>query len=58
MEIRSVRESVIFAKTNIHNCAKNTWQTKNGFKEDIRFFGASINEVYELFKKVNTNINK
>ncbi|KOA21350.1 dTDP-glucose 4,6-dehydratase 2 [Clostridium homopropionicum DSM 5847] len=49
---RSIIEPEIFAKTNILgtvnmlNCAKNAWETENGFKEGVKFIHISTDEVY------------
>jgi len=28
------------------NCAKNSWETENGFKEGVKFLNVSTDEVY------------
>jgi len=49
---RSIREPEIFVKTNVLgtvnmlNCAKNAWETENGFKEGVKFIHVSTDEVY------------
>lgn len=49
---RSIREPEIFAKTNVLgtvnmlNCAKSNWETKNGFKNGVKFLQVSTDEVY------------
>ena len=49
---RSIREPEIFAKTNVMgtvnllNCAKEYWETKDGFKEGVKYIQVSTDEVY------------
>ena len=49
---RSIREPEIFAKTNVLgtvnllNCAKNAWETKDGFKEGKKYLQVATDEVY------------
>lgn len=49
---RSIREPEIFAKTNVMgtvnllNCAKEFWETKDGFKEGVKYIQVSTDEVY------------
>ena len=49
---RSIKEPEIFAQTNVLgtvnllNCAKNAWETKDGFKEGVRYHQVSTDEVY------------
>ena len=49
---RSIKEPEIFAKTNVLgtvnmlNCAKNAWETEDGFKEGVKFLHVSTDEVY------------
>jgi dTDP-glucose 4,6-dehydratase len=49
---RSIREPEVFAKTNVMgtvnllNCAKNSWETENGWKEGVKFLHVSTDEVY------------
>ncbi|TDT52015.1 dTDP-glucose 4,6-dehydratase [Fonticella tunisiensis] len=49
---RSIREPEVFAKTNVLgtvnllNCAKNAWETENGFKEGVKYLQVSTDEVY------------
>ncbi|WP_288222144.1 dTDP-glucose 4,6-dehydratase [uncultured Clostridium sp.] len=49
---RSIREPEVFVKTNIMgtvnllNCAKNAWETENGWKEGVKFLHVSTDEVY------------
>lgn len=49
---RSIREPEVFAKTNVMgtvnllNCAKNAWETENGWKEGVKFLHVSTDEVY------------
>ena len=49
---RSIKEPEIFAKTNVLgtvnmlNCAKNAWETEDGFKEHVKFLHVSTDEVY------------
>ena len=49
---RSIKEPEIFVKTNVLgtvnmlNCAKNAWETKDGFKDGVKFLHVSTDEVY------------
>ncbi|MSR91200.1 dTDP-glucose 4,6-dehydratase [Inconstantimicrobium porci] len=49
---RSIREPEIFAQTNVLgtvnllNCAKDAWETENGWKEGVKFLHVSTDEVY------------
>lgn len=49
---RSIKEPELFAKTNVLgtvnmiNCAKNAWETEDGFKEGVKFLHVSTDEVY------------
>ncbi|MGL5152650.1 MAG: dTDP-glucose 4,6-dehydratase [Clostridium sp.] len=49
---RSIKEPEVFAKTNVIgtvnllNCAKNAWETENGWKEGVKFLHVSTDEVY------------
>ena len=49
---RSIRDPEVFVKTNVLgtlvmlNCAKNAWETEDGFIEDKRFLHVSTDEVY------------
>ncbi|MBU3103440.1 dTDP-glucose 4,6-dehydratase [Clostridium gasigenes] len=49
---RSIKEPEIFAKTNVMgtvnllNCAKDSWETTEGWKEDVKFLHVSTDEVY------------
>lgn len=49
---RSIREPEVFAKTNVLgtvnllNCAKNAWETEEGWKEGVKFLHVSTDEVY------------
>jgi len=49
---RSIKDPEIFAKTNVLgtvnmlNCAKNAWETEDGFKEGVKFLQVSTDEVY------------
>ncbi len=49
---RSIIEPEIFAKTNVMgtvnllNCAKEYWETKDGFKEGVKYIQVSTDEVY------------
>jgi len=49
---RSIREPEIFVQTNVMgtvnllNCAKNAWETENGWKEGVRYHQVSTDEVY------------
>ncbi|MBV1817950.1 dTDP-glucose 4,6-dehydratase [Clostridium cochlearium] len=49
---RSIKEPEIFAKTNVLgtvnllNCAKNAWETADGWKEGVKFHHVSTDEVY------------
>lgn len=49
---RSIMEPEIFAKTNVMgtvnllNCAKNAWETENGWKQGVKFLHVSTDEVY------------
>lgn len=49
---RSIKEPEIFAKTNILgtvnllNCAKNAWETEEGWKTGVKFLHVSTDEVY------------
>ncbi len=49
---RSIKEPEIFVQTNVLgtvnllNCAKNTWETKDGWKEGVRYHQVSTDEVY------------
>lgn len=49
---RSIKEPEIFAKTNVLgtvnllNCAKNAWETKDGWKKGVKFLHVSTDEVY------------
>jgi dTDP-glucose 4,6-dehydratase len=49
---RSIKEPEVFAKTNILgtvnllNCAKNAWETENGWKTGVKFLHVSTDEVY------------
>ncbi|WP_294169486.1 dTDP-glucose 4,6-dehydratase, partial [uncultured Clostridium sp.] len=49
---RSIREPEVFAKTNVLgtvnllNCAKNAWETEDGWKEGVKFLHVSTDEVY------------
>ncbi|EOR24553.1 dTDP-glucose 4,6-dehydratase [Clostridium sartagoforme AAU1] len=49
---RSIKEPEVFAKTNVLgtvnllNCAKNAWETKDGWKEGVKFLHVSTDEVY------------
>ena len=49
---RSIKEPEIFAKTNVMgtvnllNCAKNAWETKDGWKTGVKFLHVSTDEVY------------
>ena len=49
---RSIREPEVFAKTNVLgtvnllNCAKNAWETKDGFKEGKKYLQVGTDEVY------------
>lgn len=49
---RSIREPEVFAKTNVLgtvnllNCAKNAWETEDGWKEGVKFLQVSTDEVY------------
>lgn len=49
---RSIREPEVFAKTNVMgtvnllNCAKNAWETEDGWKEGVKFLHVSTDEVY------------
>jgi dTDP-glucose 4,6-dehydratase len=49
---RSIKEPEIFAKTNVLgtvnmiNCAKDAWETEEGFKDGVKFLHVSTDEVY------------
>jgi dTDP-glucose 4,6-dehydratase len=49
---RSIKEPEIFAQTNVLgtvnmlNCAKEAWETEDGFKEGVKFLHVSTDEVY------------
>lgn len=49
---RSIKEPEVFAKTNVIgtvnllNCAKNAWETENGWREGVKFLHVSTDEVY------------
>lgn len=49
---RSIKHPEIFAQTNVLgtvnllNCAKNAWETKEGWKEGVKFLQVSTDEVY------------
>jgi dTDP-glucose 4,6-dehydratase len=49
---RSIREPELFVKTNVLgtvnllNCAKNAWETKEGWKQGVKFHHVSTDEVY------------
>ena len=49
---RSIKEPEIFAKTNVIgtvnllNCAKDSWETTEGWKEGVKFLHVSTDEVY------------
>ncbi|MBB6714047.1 dTDP-glucose 4,6-dehydratase [Clostridium gasigenes] len=49
---RSIKEPEIFVKTNVMgtvnllNCAKDSWETKEGWKEGVKFLHVSTDEVY------------
>ncbi|MBU3130867.1 dTDP-glucose 4,6-dehydratase [Clostridium gasigenes] len=49
---RSIKEPEIFAKTNVMgtvnllNCAKDSWETTEGWKEGVKFLHVSTDEVY------------
>ena len=49
---RSIKDPEIFVKTNVLgtvnllNCAKNAWETENGWKEGVKFLHVSTDEVY------------
>ncbi len=49
---RSIKEPEIFVQTNVLgtvnllNCAKNAWETKDGWKEGVRYHQVSTDEVY------------
>ena len=49
---RSIKELEIFVKRNVLgtvnmlNCAKNAWETEDGFKEGVKFLHVSTDEVY------------
>jgi dTDP-glucose 4,6-dehydratase len=49
---RSIKEPEIFAQTNVLgtvnllNCAKNSWERENGWKEGVRYHQVSTDEVY------------
>ncbi|GAA0753159.1 dTDP-glucose 4,6-dehydratase [Clostridium sartagoforme] len=49
---RSIKEPEIFAKTNVLgtvkllNCAKNAWETEEGWKTGVKFLHVSTDEVY------------
>lgn len=49
---RSIKEPEIFARTNVLgtvnmlNCAKNAWETKEGFIKGVKFLHVSTDEVY------------
>ena len=49
---RSIREPEVFAKTNVLgtvnllNCAKNAWETEDGWKDGVKFLHVSTDEVY------------
>ena len=49
---RSIREPEVFAKTNVMgtvnllNCAKNAWETEDGWKDGVKFLHVSTDEVY------------
>ena len=65
---RSIKEPEIFAMTNVLgtvnmlNCAKEAWETKDGFKEGVKFLHVSTDEVYgslgaEGFFRENTPLD-
>ncbi|MDF2883435.1 MAG: dTDP-glucose 4,6-dehydratase [Clostridiaceae bacterium] len=49
---RSIKEPELFVKTNVLgtvtllNAAKNAWETKDGFKEGVKYLQVSTDEVY------------
>lgn len=49
---RSIKEPEVFAKTNVLgtvnllNCAKNAWETEDGWKCGVKFLHVSTDEVY------------
>ena len=49
---RSIREPEVFAKTNVLgtvnllNCAKNAWETEDGWRLGVKFLHVSTDEVY------------
>lgn len=49
---RSIKEPEVFAKTNVLgtvnllNCAKNAWETEDGWKGGVKFLHVSTDEVY------------
>lgn len=49
---RSIKEPEVFAKTNVMgtvnllNCAKNAWETEDGWKAGVKFLHVSTDEVY------------
>lgn len=49
---RSIKEPEIFAKTNVVgtvnmlNCAKDAWESKDGFEDNVKFLHVSTDEVY------------
>lgn len=49
---RSIKEPEVFAKTNVIgtvnllNCARNAWETENGWREGVKFLHVSTDEVY------------
>jgi len=65
---RSIKDPEIFAKTNVLgtvnmlNCAKNAWETEDGFKNGVKFLHVSTDEVYgslgaEGFFKETTSLD-
>lgn len=49
---RSIKEPEVFAKTNVLgtvnllNCAKNAWETEDGWRTGVKFLHVSTDEVY------------
>ena len=49
---RSIKEPEVFSKTNVMgtvnllNCAKNAWETEDGWKDGVKFLHVSTDEVY------------
>ena len=54
---RSIKNPEVFVQTNVLgtlvmlNCAKNAWETKDGFKEGKKFLHVSTDEVYGSLEK-------